>query len=244
MSICRKFTLSLVAGAVCAALAPLATQAYVVNIDTFNSPLDPYTLTATGGNGVTATSDQDSVPETVGLAHRVATATVVDPSMVATGSVYMTLYGLNVTDPPVNSSPASETVAGKWSMAYDWAGGSVNLAHWGFDRIDIDYLSYGDNYLNMKLTVSDGTNTDFVEQTLASTGGNFVTASFYYADFTNIDFSNVTSIILDYAGVESDGTTPALDGDYGLSQFRAIPEPASVFLLLGGAGLLASRRRR
>ncbi len=91
------------------------------------------------------------------------------------------------------------------------------------------------------VTVSDSDSTDTATTVVSGTGPTLASVIIPFADFTGIDFTDVDSITLNF-NVSDEATDVRIDR-FALTQF-VIPEPASAMLLVAGASLMISGRRR
>lgn len=102
-------------------------------------------------------------------------------------------------------------------------------------------LLFSDFEVLYSITVTDmsGNTASFADTLPTGVSGSGVDIVSAFADFTGdtVDFSNVGSLSLSLEAQE-----PA--ADITIDNFRTVPEPTSIALLMAGGALLARRRRR
>lgn len=151
-----------------------------------------------------------------------------------------------------SNSPVTQGIV---ELSYDGADGSSGLDLDGLGGIDLTdggtldafafTLFFADFEVDYLITVYDtNANSSGFQGTLPtgiSGGGDEVEIISPFASFTDggtpADFTDVGTITLAFVAKE-----PA--ADITIDNFRAVPEPTSVALLLAGGALLARRRRR
>ena len=212
-----------------------------IYIDDFSSDFDlPGTgnvLNVIGTTGASNSTSQTTVAGTIGTGTRTATVEVSGHTGVG-GEVQMTIIGVAGLNVPSVGSNA----AGTWSLAYNsFVGTYVDVERFG--HIEMTYFSNPGNYLNLILTLEDDDSFDTFELNLLPPAVSGAVAVWDFSEFSGIDFTQIKSVSLVAEGVNAAGD-PDIQGDYLFTEFKAIPEPASLLLVLGGVALMTSRRRK
>lgn len=236
--------LSAIRRSVLGAAALLVTAASAnaqLTIDDFNTAfaLTNNQLVANGLTGVNNIYVQTPVSLPIGSVTRTAYVEVTADNG-NPGEVIMEMPGIGLY-----TASSGANTAGLWRLTYGGFAGPVDLqTSLLYSRLDVDYFTdiSGLQYLDMSITLTDNDSSDTVmlDQLIAPLGG---TASFAFSSFSGIDFTQITEIQLDLAGVDINGQ-PQLEGDYGVSSFQSIPEPASLMLIVLGSGAMLMRRRK
>jgi hypothetical protein len=133
----------------------------------------------------------------------------------------------------------TSSVGGNGDLRLAYVGGfDVDLTGDAFIQLDFAGFDLGSGTpMPVTVTVAHGATTASLTHTLTTPGAQLV--EFDFMDFVGIDQVDLSSVTAMLVGFD-----PGAGGDFRLNQILSVvPEPATLVMLLAGAGLVLRRRR-